>query len=144
MSGIYNDEELGIIKLPKISARPGSSSSEDDERFSQSRGRTHIMSPTTDQTETYSSKRVRRRMSKQSTRQSPTVDNEKQLPGLKTFTTYAIISDDMYNEKKERLLKQSKLKNELRKYFDVDAKVGIVKVEDSDDEAYDTDLETGM
>lgn len=52
-----------------------------------------------------------------------------------------LISDDLYNEKKERLLKHSKLKEHLKFYFNIDSKKGIIKTEDSNDEDYDTDLD---
>ncbi|XP_063427406.1 leucine-rich repeat-containing protein 74B-like [Mytilus trossulus] len=125
-----------IVKLPNVEDKTNYISSDDEP----------VSSPCS---------RPRRRRKKSnsgtsSARKSARADSRSQhihvsplseLKPLNLLDNTQIISDDLYNEKKERLIKCSKLKDELRVYFNIDAKLGIIKTEDSEDDAYDTDLD---
>ncbi|VDI61475.1 Hypothetical predicted protein [Mytilus galloprovincialis] len=123
-----------IVKLPNVEDKSNYISSDDEP----------VSSPCS---------RPRRRRKKSnsgtsSARKSARADSRSQqitplseLKPLNLLDNTQIISDDLYNEKKERLIKCSKLKDELRVYFNIDAKLGIIKTEDSEDDAYDTDLD---
>jgi hypothetical protein len=97
------------------------------------------------------SSRTRRKIKSKSEFSSPTKSartDSRRLPSTPSsqanrleWDSSPLISDDLYNEKKERLLKHSKLKEQLKFYFNIDSRKGIIKTEDSNDEDYDTDLD---
>ena len=53
------------------------------------------------------------------------------------------LSPESYNDIKERLLKEGKFKDRLRKYWGLDIQDQLKKA-DSDDDGYDTDLDTNL
>ncbi|OWF53289.1 leucine-rich repeat-containing protein 74B-like [Mizuhopecten yessoensis] len=86
--------------------------------------------------------------SKNSDRNSPSSSLSKTSAEIRktAWTNRKVLDDEVYEEKKERLLRTSKLKKDLEVYFDVETPSRLAERTwvASDDEDYDTDLDTDL
>ncbi|XP_060078903.1 leucine-rich repeat-containing protein 74A-like [Ylistrum balloti] len=86
--------------------------------------------------------------SKNSDRNSPCSALSKTSAEIRrtAWMTGKVLGDDVYEEKKERLLRTSKLKKDLEVYFNVETPSRLAKRTwvESDDDEYDTDLDTDL
>ncbi|XP_069117808.1 leucine-rich repeat-containing protein 74A-like [Argopecten irradians] len=103
------------------------------------------------------SAKMRKKASKEQTLRSNSKNSERDSPCSVLSKTSAeirrtawmngnVLEDDVYDEKKERLLRTSKFKKDLEVYFDVETPSRLAKriwVE-SDDDEYDTDLDIDL